>query len=103
MNQEWCPDHDCICYFNQRLAQKAYLVFHKSSSDAVVVYDKIPASALTFTGEDLFERKSPSATKQEATPYEQIVQRILGLPEIPNTEDENAEKHFSLPAGQNKS
>ena len=39
---EWC----CTHYFNQRLAQNANLVFHQSGSDAIVLYDKMPANAL---------------------------------------------------------
>ena len=51
-------DHDCIYYFNLRRAQKANLVFHPSCSDALVLCDNMPASALdkvvTFAGEVLF-------------------------------------------------
>ena len=57
-----------------------------------------PDNAVTFAGEVLFERKSPTATKQEATPCEQIDLRILGRPGTPNAEDEKAENHFSFPA-----
>ena len=42
-------------------------------------------NVITFAGKVLFERKSPTATKQEATLCEQINLRILGRPEIPNT------------------
>ena len=56
----------------------------------------MPTSALdevvTFAGEVLFESKSPTATKQEATRLEHIDLRILGRPEIPVTEEEKAEK-----------
>ena len=84
-SHEWC----CTHYFNQRLAQNANLVFHQSGSDAIVLYDKMPASAL---------RNSPTATMQEAALCEQIDLCIPGLPEIPHTEDEKAKKHFSYPA-----
>ena len=55
-------DHDCIYHFNLRHAQDANLVFHRSSSDAIILYDNMPASALNkvaaFAGEGLFARKS---------------------------------------------
>ena len=59
------------------------LVFHQHSSDATVLYDKMPANAL---------RNSPTAPLQEAALCEQIDLCIPGLPEIPHTEDEKAKK-----------
>ena len=48
-------DHDCIYYFNLRRTQDAHLDFHQSSSDAIVLHNNTPASALdnvvTFVGE----------------------------------------------------
>ena len=90
------PDHDCIDYFNLRLAQNANLIFHPSGSDAIILYDNMSVSALdnvdTFAGEVLFERKSPTATMQEAIPCEQIDLRTPAKPEIPNAKDEKAEE-----------
>ena len=40
------PDQDCNDCFNLRLAPDANLVFHQSSSDAIIAYEKKPASAL---------------------------------------------------------
>ena len=40
------PDHDCISSFNPRRVQDASSVFHQSSSDAIILYDNMPASAL---------------------------------------------------------
>ena len=49
------PGHDCIYHLNQRLAQTINLVFHQSISDATILRDNVPASALdkvvTFAGE----------------------------------------------------
>ena len=48
------PDQDCTYDFNLRLSQNANLVFHPSGSEAIILYDKMPASALdkvvTFVG-----------------------------------------------------
>ena len=89
------PDHDCIYHFNLRHAQNENLVFHESSSDATILYDNMPASALdkvvSFEGEVLLEKKSRTATMQEASPSEQIDVRTPGRPEIARTEDEKAE------------
>ena len=49
-------------------------------------------NVVTFAGEVLFERKSPTANMQEAIPCEQIDLRKPAKPEIPNTEDEEAEE-----------
>ena len=53
----------------------------------------MPANALdkvvSFAGEVLFERKSPTAEMQEATLCEQINLPILGKSEIPNTQGGN--------------
>ena len=65
------PDRDCIKNSTRRRAQSAYLQFHPSSSDAIVFYEKMPTSALdkvvTFAGEDLVDRKTPTSIKPEAT------------------------------------
>ena len=69
--QSYRTDHDCIWYFNLRRVQDANLVFHQSSSDAIIVYDNLRASALdkvvTFAGDVLFVRKTQTLTKPEAT------------------------------------
>ena len=48
------PDHACIHYFKLRGTEDANLIFHQSSSDAIILYDKMLASALdkvvTFAG-----------------------------------------------------
>ena len=79
------PDHDCIRHFNLLRAQTANLVFHQSSSDAAILYEHTPASALdtvvTLAAENLFERNpssSPTSIKPEATLGERIDFRISG-------------------------
>ena len=68
MNQEWyCTGKViaqitiCIYHFNLRRAQGTNLEFHQRGSDATVVYNNMPASALdkivTFAVEVLCERK----------------------------------------------
>ena len=72
-------DHDCMYYFNLRRAQSANLVFHESCSDAIVLSDNMPASALdkvaTFAGEVLFGRKPQTLNKAEATLADRIDMR----------------------------
>ena len=71
-------------------AQDANLVFRQSCTDAIILCDIMPASAMdnvvTFEGEVLFERKPPTFTKQEATPRDRIDLRISG----------QSEEHFFL-------
>ena len=97
--QSYRPGHDCIYYFNLQLTQHANLVFHQSSSDALVLYDNMPASALekiaTFAGDVLFDSKPLTSIKPEAT-LERIDFRISGQPEVPHTKDEKAEKTFLI-------
>ena len=62
----------------------------------MILYDNMPAHTLekevTFACDVMFERKSPTATMQEAARFEQIDLRIFGRPVMPNTRDEtNAE------------
>ena len=61
MNQEWFCTSKVIA---QGRAQGANLVFHQRSSDAIIVYDNMPAIArnniVTLAGEVLFERESPT-------------------------------------------
>ena len=68
MNQEWyCTGKViaqitiCIYHFNLRRAQDTNLEFHQRGSDATVVYNNMPASALdkvvTFAVDVLCERK----------------------------------------------
>ena len=77
------PDDDCIFYFNLRRGQDATLVFHQSSSDAIILLDDMPANALdkvaTFARDVLFERNlTPTSTKPEATLGERIDLRMSG-------------------------
>ena len=76
------PNHDCISFFNLRRGQDANLVFHQSSSDAIMLYDSMPASALdkvvTFAGEVLFQRNSPTSIKPMATLGDRIDLCISG-------------------------
>ena len=65
---------------NLRRAQGEKLVFFiKNSSEATILYDNLPASALdkvvTFAGEVLFERKHPTSIKSEATPGDRLDMR----------------------------
>ena len=65
------PDDDCIYYFSQRRAQNANLVFHHSSSDATVLYDNMPASALekvdNFAGDVLFENPDFDKARRDSS------------------------------------
>ena len=94
------PNHDCIYYFNLRRAQNANMVFHQSSTDAIILFENMPASVLdkvvTFAGEVLYERKSTTSIKPEAAPGERIDLRISSQPEVPHTEDEKAENAFRI-------
>ena len=87
--QSYCPDHNKIHHFNffSRRAQDANLVFHHSSSDAIVLHDNMSAIALdmvvSFAGDVSFERKLPTLTKLEETPGDRIDLRISGQPEEP--------------------
>ena len=69
--QIYHPDHDCIHHFILRGAQDANLVFHQRGIDAIILHDNTTASALekvvTCAGEVLFERKTSTSTKPEAT------------------------------------
>ena len=62
------PDQDCIYEFNLRLSQNANWVFFKFFL------------LVTFAGDVLFERNSPTANMQEATLCEQIDLRVFGKP-----------------------
>ena len=108
MNQEWyCtstvirPDHDCICYFNLRLAQNENLVFHQSSSDATNVYDSMPASALdmivALQAKFYSKGKPRLMTKPEATPGDRLDLCISGQLEEPQfAEREGDAKAFLI-------
>ena len=76
------PDHDYIYHFSPRRAQDANLILHQTGSDAIILYDNMPTSALgkvvTFAGEVLFEWKPSTLTKAEATPGDRIDFRISG-------------------------
>ena len=107
MNQEWyCTGKViaqitiCICHFNLRRAQDTNLEFHQRGSDATVVHNNMPASALdkvvTFAVEVLCERKSPTSIETEATPGERIDLRKSGQSEIPHAQDVKAENTFLI-------
>ena len=87
------PDHDCIYHFSPRRAQDANLIFHQTGSDAIILYDNMPTSALgkvvTFAGEVLFEWKPSTLTKAEATPGDRMDLRIPGQLEEPCLMNEN--------------
>ena len=89
-SHEWCCTSKII----------AFVTICSKQKSGISSTDNMPASALDkvviFAGEVLFERKSPTATKQEATSCEHIELRILGRPEIPCTVDEKAEKAFRI-------
>ena len=94
------PDHDCIQYFNPRRVRKRKSVLHQSGSDAIILYDNMPASALdkvvTFAGEVLFERNPPTSIKPAATPGERIDLRTTGQPEVPHAQHEKSGKTYLI-------
>ena len=96
------PDHDCISYFNLRRAQDGNLVFHESSSDAIILYDNMSESALdkvvASASEVSFERKTPTSIKPEVTPGDRFDLRISGQPEEPYTLHERSKiiSHFQF-------
>ena len=79
--QSYRPDHEFIYYFNLRRAQAANLVCHQSSSDAIILYDNMPADARDQVV--TLQVKSCSKGKPEATPGDRIDLRISGQPEEP--------------------
>ena len=76
------------------------LVLHQRNSDAIILYDNLPANAsdrvVTFAGDVLFEMKPATSIKREATPGERIDLRISGQPEGPHTQDDKAYKTFLI-------
>ena len=65
------PDQNCIYSSCLQTAQEAYLVFHQSRSDAVVLADNMPSSDLdkvvSLQGDVLLERKTLTSNELEAT------------------------------------
>ena len=86
MNQDWyCTSktnaHIMILFlFHLLRIQGANLVFHQSCSDAIILHNNTPASALdkvvTFASEVLFGRETHTLTKPEATLGDRVGLRI---------------------------
>ena len=101
-NYEWCCTSTRIAAFIPQLTTcskiQIWYFVNVAQTFFFVLQDasKLAGQVLsTFEGEVLFERKSPTATVQEASPCVQIDPRIFGRPERPKIEVEKAENYFS--------
>ena len=111
MNQELCCTNNVIAQImivfvtslNLRRAQSANLRIYQSSSDAIILYDTMPASApdkvVTFAGEVVFERAFsclPTSIKPRATPGERLDLRTSSQPEEPFSRNEKEANTFLI-------
>ena len=100
MNQEWyCTSkaiaHNMIVFITSICDKLKTQVFHQNSSEAIILYDNMPASALdTFGGEVLFERHSPTSIKPEAAPRDRNDLRTSGQIEESETLNEKEAELF---------
>ena len=96
------PDHDCVYCFNLRRAQDANLVFHRSCSVPIILYDNMVASALdmvvTFAGEVLFQREGSDFNQAGGESWRQNrLAHMSGQHEQPHALNEKEANVFSFP------
>ena len=105
MNQEWhCTSkaiaHNMIVFITSMCDKLKTQVFHQGSSEAIILYDHMPVSALnkvvTFAGKVLFERHSPTSIKPDAAPRDRIDLRTSGQPEERETLNEKEAELFLI-------
>ena len=109
MNQEWYCASTVIAQSTIVIISSFYAVLEMQNWYFIIVAVRLlfcttimSASALdkvvTFAGEVLFERKSPTSIKPEATSGERIDLCISSQREAPHTQDDKAEKTIPIPS-----